>query len=250
MNEIQDTIPTSRFRELLGATPEGLLQQLYPLIKSAGDKPGQIDKIARDLRLNETQLICALGFNPHIRDLSEITSFLGYAGYDELARIRNEYFVNDIYDRLKVDDVLAIYAAANTNMDTLEIMQYLLSARLKHIESRIEQTVNPMIIEKYKKEMKAIYADGIAQIDFAEQRLDNTDSGFRALLNEVGIIVDNKLIPVGDIFFRDTILPEEKRRLLNKGQIPREFVESRLQEDDLSEQERSMLEEYLENNPQ
>ncbi len=250
MKDIQDTAPRSRFRELLQATPEGLLQRLYPLIKAAGDQPAPLDRIARDLKLNETQLICALGFNPHIRELPEIINFLGHAGYDELARLRNEYFVNDIYDRLKIDDVLAIYAAASSHMDTLEIMQYLLNARLGHIESRIEQTVNPMVIEKYKKEMKAIYADGIAQIDFAEQRLNRTDSGFRALLNEVGIIVDNKLIPVGDIFFRDTILPEEKRRLLNKGQIPREFVESRLSEGDLSEQERNMLEEYLENHPE
>ncbi len=247
MPENLDVVPRSRFRALLEATPEGLLQQFYPLIKAAGEDPGPTSRIARELKLNETQLICALGFNPHIKDLPEIINFLGHASYDELARIRNEYFVNDIYDRLKVDDVLAIYDAASTNMDTLEIMQYLLSARLEHIESRIEQTVNPMIIEKYKKEMKAIYADGIAQIDFAEQRLDKTDSGFRALLNEVGIIVDNKLIPVGDIFFRDTILPEEKRRLLVKGLIPREFVESRLQEAGLSEQERNMLEEYLEN---
>ena len=124
-------------------------------------------------------------------------------------------------------------------------MQYLLESRLESIESKIEETVNSMIIEKYKAEMRAIYSDNIADIDFAEKRLSRTDSGFRALLNEVTIIAESKLLPAGDIFFRDTILPEEKRKLLNKGMIPIELIESRLADENISQQEKKMLLDYI-----
>ena len=75
--------------------------------------------------------------------------------------------------------------------------------------------------------------------------MSKTHSGFRALLNEVVMIVDARLIPIGDIFFRDTVLPEEKRRLIVKGLIPRGLVEQRLAETSVSAQERQMLEEQL-----
>jgi hypothetical protein len=124
-------------------------------------------------------------------------------------------------------------------------MQYLLRNRLENIESRIEATVNSLIIEKYKAEMQAVYADKIADIDFAEERLNNVESGFRALLNEVCLITGSRLIPAGDIFFRETILPEEKRKLLSKNLIPVELVESRLQDKDISQQEKKMLNDFL-----
>jgi hypothetical protein len=131
-------------------------------------------------------------------------------------------------------------------MDMLIVMQYLLFARLNQIEQRIEETVNSIVIERYKKEMRAIYHDGVAQIEFAEDRLNRTRSGFRALLNEVVMIVEARLIPIGDIFFRNTILPEEKRRLIIKGHIPKSLIEQRLDDDDVPAQERTMLEQQLE----
>jgi len=130
-------------------------------------------------------------------------------------------------------------------MQMLEVMQYLLSTRLRCIEDRIEATVNSIIIERYKKEMRSIYNDGVAQIEFAEERLRQTHSGFRALLNEVVMIVEARLIPIGDLFFRDTILHEQKRRLISKGLIPKSLVEQRLEDDAVSPQERKVLEEQL-----
>ena len=61
-------------------------------------------------------------------------------------------------------------------------MQYLLKERLEHVEQRIEETVNSMIIDRYKSEMRTVYNEGIAGMDFAEARLNRTDSGFRARL--------------------------------------------------------------------
>ncbi|MGY8814966.1 MAG: hypothetical protein ACKVHQ_09675, partial [Gammaproteobacteria bacterium] len=126
-------------------------------------------------------------------------------------------FISDIYKRVSLDNVIKIYERIKDNQKTLDVMQYLLRDRLLKIEGEIDSTVNSMIIEKYKTEMRTIYNLGIASMDFTEERLNKRDSGFRALLNEVTMIVESKLIPIGEIFFRDSILPQEKQKLLNKG---------------------------------
>ena len=124
-------------------------------------------------------------------------------------------------------------------------MEYLLSSRLKSIEKRIDETVNSLIIDKYKEEMRAIYSDEVVSLDFVEKRLEQSDSGFRALLNEVSLIVESKIIPAGDIFFRATILPQEKKKLLDKGLIPRNLIEMRLGDPAILSVEKKMLNDYL-----
>lgn len=237
----------SVFEDLLTASAEDLLKPLYRAAAGRDkDAPGRRSRaIAQFLGLTHCQLICAVGFNAHINDLPDVTSLLGFGSYDALAKARNEYFVSDIYDRLGIKDVLAIYLHVARTPRHLEIMQYLLTGRLRKIEERIEATVNSLIIERYKKEMRAIYSDGVAQFEFVDERLRNTHSGFRALLNEVALIVESRLIPVGDIFFRPNILPEEKRRLIVKGFVPRHLIEARLAEADISAQERRVLEEQI-----
>lgn len=236
----------AKFQEILTSSGEGLLKLLYKSSSGANGKTASSPRdYARNLGLTYAQMVCALGFNPHIRDLPDVIEIIGFESYDALARERNEFFAGDIYDRLGIKDVLAIYLHVPDDMKMLEIMQYLLINRLHKIENRIEATVNSIVIERYKKEMRAIYNDGVAQIEFAEDRLSKTHSGFRALLNEVVMIVEARLIPVGDIFFRDTILPEEKRRLIIKGLIPKGIVEQRLADESVSPQERRVLEEQL-----
>ena len=236
----------AKFQEILTSSGEGLLKLLYR--SSSGNNrtaASPTHEYARNLGLTYAQLVCALGFNPNIKNLPDVTEIMGFSSYEALAQERNDFFANDIYDRLGVKDVLAIYQHVPNDMQMLGIMQYLLINRLTHIENRIEETVNSIVIERYKKEMRAIYNDGVAQIEFAEDRLRKTHSGFRALLNEVVMIVDARLIPIGDIFFRDTILPEEKRRLILKGLIPKEFMEQRITDPTVSPQERRMLEDQL-----
>ena len=235
------------FRDILSNSSEELLKTFYVFdnneIRSLKDR--KLDRIAKELRLRTEQLICAIGFNPHFADLTEIIHLLGYSNIDELARTRNEIFTTDIYKKVSLDNILTIYNVVKDYPETLQVMQYLVEHRLKAVESKIEATVNSIIIEKYKAEIKSIYLDGIAGIDFAEKRLDKIDSGFRALLNEVTIITESRIIPAGDIFFRDTILPEEKRKLLNKGLIPLELVHARLEDATISAREKKMLQEYV-----
>ena len=234
----------SKFEEILTSSGEELLKKLY----RSGIRSKQKDAArayARNLGLTHAQMVCALGFNAHIGELTDVIQIVGFDSYESLARERNEYFMNDVYDRLGIKDVLAIYLHIPRDPAALQIIQYLLERRLENIETRIEETVNSVVIERYKKEVRAIYSDGVAQIEFTESRLEKTQSGFRALLNEVGLIAEARLIPVGDLFFRDTILPEEKRRLISKGLIPKTLVEQRLGDEQLSAQERLVLEDQI-----
>lgn len=240
----------STFRQILGESQEQLLQRFFRYKDSATSMGNRLVDIAKSEGLRSEQLICAVGFNPAARYLTEIMPIIGYATFEELARERNEIFMNDIYRRIPLDDVMAIYDAVKEDPEFLHTMQYLLKQRLEKVEQRIEETVNSLIIERYKSEIRAIYNDGIAGVEFAEERLNRQDSGFRALLHEVGIIIDAKLIPAGDIFFRNTVLPEEKRRILSRGLIPRDLIESRMSDENISPEERQVLAEYLRQNRQ
>ena len=120
-----------------------------------------------------------------------------------------------------------------------------LIARLDHIEETIDGTISSRIIDAYKLEVRVIYADGIGQIDFAEHRIADAENGFRALTNELSLIVDNKVLPAGDVFFRDTVLPAEKRKLLKSGAIPQDMIITRLSDPKISDKERKMLKEFV-----
>ena len=238
----------AKFNEIINSSPEELVILFYKY-----DNVTQTDKkltvIAQQLKLKPEQIICAVGFNPNIKELTEIPPLLGYADMDDLVQDRNSIYINDVYKKLALDNILAIYGAIKKNDEILRVMQYLMQSRLENIENKIEETVSSVTIEKYKAEIKAIYSDSIASIDFTENRLNNINSGFRALVNEVAIIAEHRIIPAGDIFFRDTILPEEKRKLLDKDLIPRELIDTRLEDTSISPMERKMLVEYKQLNP-
>jgi len=233
------------FDDILFESEEALLQRFYKFRQAGPGSPNQLAAIAESFKLRQEQLVCAFAFNPAARYLTEILPVLGFATFNELAQERNNIFTTDIYKRVSLDNIVKIYEKIQKDVETLEVMQYLLKTRLEKIEGEIESTVNSMVIEKYKAEMRAIYSFGIANIDFAEERLDKLDNGFRALLNEVSMIVENRIIPVGEIFFRDTILPQEKQKLLNKGLIPKELIQSRINDASIKPDEKKILTDYL-----
>ena len=238
----------AKFNEIINSSPEELVKLFYKY-----DNVSQADKkltvIARQLKLKPEQIICAVGFNPNIAELTDIPPLFGYTNLDDLIQDRNSIYVKDVYKKLTIDNILGIYGAIKESDEILQVMQYLLENRLENIENYIEETVSSVTIEKYKAEIKAIYSDNIASIDFTEKRLNNVNSGFRALVNEVAVIAEYKIIPAGDIFFRDTILPEEKRKLLDKDLIPRMLIDTRLEDGSISPLEKKMLIEYKQLNP-
>ena len=233
------------FKEIIRFNEEELIQLLYKFNTLEEKDEEKAEAIAVKLKLREAQLICAVGFNLQTKELPEIPDILGFSGHDALLNARNDFFTTDIYKLLTLDNILSIYSVIKSDSQHKQIMEYLLASRLKTVEKRIEETVNSLIIDKYKEEMRAIYSDEIVSIDFVENRLEQSDSGFRALLNEVALIVESKLIPAGDIFFRKEILPQEKRKLLDKGLIPRNLVEMRLGDPNISDVEKKILYDYL-----
>jgi hypothetical protein len=236
------------FKEILRASDVELLQLFYKFGNSNRVYIDKTEAIAQELKLREAQLVCAVGFNTATKTLPELAPILGFDSYDSLVNLRNEYFTIDIYKLLTLDNILSIYSIVRDDVKNKQIMEYLLASRLETIEKRIEETVNSLIIEKYKEEMRAIYSDEVVGIDFVETRLDKSDSGFRALLNEVTLIVENKIIPAGDVFFRETILPQEKRKLLDKGLIPRDLIEARLSDPNITDIEKKILYDHLKMN--
>jgi hypothetical protein len=235
----------SNFDDILYESEAALLQRFHKF-KSGNSSPvASLTKIASNFKLRKEQIICALGFNPDARLLVELLPIVGFATFNELDQERNNIFISDIYKRLSLDNIVKIYERVKDNQKILDVMQYLLKSRLDKVETEIENTINSLIIEKYKTEMRSIYSLGIASMDFIEERLDRQDSGFRALLNEVTMIVENKLIPIGEIFFRNSILPQEKQKLINKGLIPKELIQSRINEQGINADEKKILNDYL-----
>ena len=67
------------FTELLTASDAELVKIFYKIsVDENDDFIIKINKAAAQLDLNHSQLVCALGFNKHIRDLSDIYSTLGF----------------------------------------------------------------------------------------------------------------------------------------------------------------------------
>ena len=177
----------SKFNLILHAKEEELLQIFHEFGKIKAPLEQRLDIVAREMQTRKAQIICAVGFNSNASRMPEICPLLGFESFEELVKQRNDIFTTDIYKYVTLENVLTIFGTVREHPENLQVMQYLLKRRLINIERQIEATVNSLIIEKYKAEMRAVYNDGIADIEFAEERLNTQDSGFRALLNEVCI---------------------------------------------------------------
>ncbi len=97
----------AEFRDILSATQEKLLA-LFSRVSPLNDDNfiAKMDHAAAQLGVNHSQLVCALGFNGHTQDLSEILSVLGFSSQQLLSYRGNELFSTDTYDRLDIDNVL------------------------------------------------------------------------------------------------------------------------------------------------
>jgi hypothetical protein len=234
------------FTELLTASDEDLVKLFYKA--KPGDDPDfikRINKIAAQMGLNHSQVVCALGFNKHIRDLTDIVSTLGFRSYKLLSYRQNELFTTDTYQQLPIDNILDIYSERLEDEQILTMIRELLGPRLEHIEADIEKNDDPSQVISYRMEIHAIYGSGIADKDFAEARINKDIGKYRILANELNVIVEAGLVPASNFFFMDVISTEEKRDLIENKHIPDEMVRNRLQNSNISEEERDMLEEFI-----
>lgn len=132
------------FTELLTATDDELVRFFY------NTNPGEetdfikrINIIAAQLELNHTQLVCAVGFNKHIRELTDIQHQLGFRSFKLLTYRQHELFTTDIYIQLPIDNILDIYSERLEDQEVLDTLRKLLHPRLEQIEAAIKKTDDP-----------------------------------------------------------------------------------------------------------
>jgi hypothetical protein len=234
------------FLDILTASEEQLVNLVCRM------KPGtsedflfKINHAAAQLGLNHSQLVCALGFNKNIRDLTDVLSVVGFASYKLLSYRRDELFSHDTYGDLSVDNVLDIYSERIEDEQVLGTLRGLLSPRFSNIEAGIGEAAEPQVVFSYKMEIHAVYASGIATTAFAEQRAAQDIGRFRLLTDEIQMIVEQGLIPASNLFFTDSLLPDEKKFLIESGEINDAMIRNRLQNPEISAEERDLLEDCI-----
>ncbi|MEX2525691.1 MAG: hypothetical protein WD750_12095 [Gammaproteobacteria bacterium] len=234
------------FTELLTASDADLVKIFYKIkTDPKEDFIVRINKAAKQLGLNHTQLVCALGFNKHIRDLSDIYSTLGFRSYKLLAYRCHELFRTDTYNQLAIDNILDIYSERLEDQQILDTLREMLDPRLEHIEQDIDKHEDPSHVISYRMEIHTIYSAGIADKAFAEMRLNKDIGRFRIMSDEANAVVEAGLLPPSNLFYLDSLTPEEKKVLIEKKYIDSNMIKNRLQNKGISQEERDLLEEYF-----
>lgn len=234
------------FTSLLTASDPDLVRIFYRVKPDSGDDfILRINKIAAQLGLNHSQLVCALGFNRHIRGLTEIQSILGFSSYHSLMYRTHELFTTDAYKQLPIDNILDIYSEHLQDREILTALQQLLQPRLEYIQAAIAATEEPALTIAYRMEIYTIYTSGLADASFAESRLLQSIGHYRVLANEVGVVAQIGLLPPSNMFFMDTLVPEEKQHLIEHQSIKQAMIENRLKNPKISAAERDLLENYI-----
>jgi len=234
------------FTEILTASDADLVKTFYKIDPDPNDDfIIRINKIAAQLDLNHTQLVCALGFNKHIRDLSDIYSTLGFRSYKLLSYRCNELFSTDTYSQLPIDNVLDIYSERLEDQEIFDSLREILVVRLSNIEKDLDKNEDAGHIFSYRMEIHSIYNSGIVAEDFAEMRLEKSIGKYRQLSGEIDVCIDMGFFPPSNLFFQDQLDPEEKVALIKAKHITPDMVKNRLQNKGISDEERDLLEEFI-----
>jgi hypothetical protein len=234
------------FTEILTAPDEELVRIFYKT--STGEETDfikRINMVAAQLELNHSQLVCALGFNKHIRELTDIQQQLGFRSFKLLTYRMHELFTTDTYTQLPIDNILDIYSERLEDQEVLDTLRELLRPRLEHIEADIEKSDDPAHIISYKMEIHSIYTSGIADKEFADDRLSKNIGKYRLMANEANVIIEAGYHPPSNLFFMDSLSSEEKSDLIEAGHINKDMIKNRLQNVNISEEERDILEEHI-----
>jgi len=234
------------FTELLTASDAELVKIFYKVKSDPSvDFIKNINSIATQLELNHSQLVCAIGFNKNIRDLTDIMTVLGFKSYKVMIYRRNELFTTDTYQQLGIDNILDIYSARLEDEEILETLRELLHPRLQHIEADIEKTDDPGYTISYRMEIHSIYQSGIADKPFAEERIQKDIGKYRHIASELSEMISADIFPPSNFFFMETISIDEKRELIQQEHVSSDMVKNRLQNAKISADEREMLEEFV-----
>jgi hypothetical protein len=236
----------STFTEVLTASDADLVKIFYKVnVNQDDDFILKINKAGSQIGLNHTQLVCALGFNKHIRDLPDIYTTLGFRSSKLLAYRCNELFKTDTYNQLSIENILDIYSERLEDQEILEAIKELIKPRLSNIEIYISDHDDSNHVFSYRMEIHSIYSAGIVDAEFAEERLKMDISRYRTLSDELNAIIQAGLFPPSNLFYNNDLSPKEKIQLIEKHGISHEMIKNRLQNKEISPEERDQLEGYL-----
>ncbi|MBI1732641.1 MAG: hypothetical protein HYR49_07715 [Gammaproteobacteria bacterium] len=234
------------FTELLTASDTDLVRIFHKVTTDPNaDFIVRINKVAAQMELNHSQLVCALGFNKHIRDLTDIYSTLGFRSYKLLSYRCNELFRTDTYNQLTIDNILDIYSERLEDQEILNTLRSMLEPRLEHIEAELGKNEDPAHVISYRMEVHAIYRAGIVDKDFAMRRIEQPIDRYRQMSGEIGVIVEMGLVPASNLFFSEALTPDEKKALIEAKHIDANMIKNRLQNTNIQQDERDMLESYI-----
>jgi hypothetical protein len=76
-------------------------------------------------------------------------------------------------------------------------------------------------------------------------RIEKEIAKFRQFSGEIDVIIDMIFEPPSNLFFQDFLSPEEKVSLNENKHITPDMVKNRLQNKDISAEERDLLEGYI-----
>lgn len=234
------------FTEVLTASDADLVKYFYRIeVDEDDDFIIRINKVARQLDLNHSQLVCALGFNRYIRELSDIYSTLGFRDFKLLSYRCNELFSTDTYDQLPIDNVLDIYSERLEDQEILDSLRGILNTRLSNIEKYLDKNDDAAHVFSYRMEIHSIYTAGVVGEEFAKARIEKDLGKFRQLSGEIDIIIELGFEHPSNMFFGEHLSPAEKVSLVKAGHINHDMVKNRLQNKSISAEERDLLEDCL-----
>lgn len=234
------------FTEILTASDAELVKFFYKFRSNPTvDFIRNINNIATQLGLNHSQLVCAIGFNSNIRDLTDIITVLGFNSYKLMTYRRNELFTTDTYRQLNIDNILDIYSERLEDDNILITLREMLLPRLTHIETDLEKSTDPSLRISYCMEIRSIYQSGIADKPLAEKRLQANIGQYRLMAGEINEMIRENIFPPSNFFFMENIMPDEKKALIEGNHISGDMIKNRLQNTKISTEEREMLEDFI-----
>lgn len=178
------------------------------------------EQIARQLGVKTPQMLCGFGFNSAMPGLDNVCHGLGFSNFAALAVARNYAFIHDVYAALSINNILEIYGAMQRLEPEATSWSDLVMTRIGHIESQLEETINPILIGGYKLEIRGIYENHLASPEFVRGRMTAPYVFMRDIANENAIMLECGVIEPA-VFLRSAgITAEEKRRAIFGGQIP------------------------------
>lgn len=216
------------FEALVRSSPEPLIAALVALRRKAkGDEDAVRGRIAQQLGVNITQLVCGLGFNPNTGNQVTIAKHLGFKSLEAFTAERNYQFIHDRYRSLSINNVLEIYAAAAAQ--NIEWSDLVIS-RLNNIEAQLEETINPVLIGSYKLEIRAIYERKLASPALVKARLDANYAVLRDITNEAMIMLESGAVSPQEFMSHAGLSIEERSRAVFQRLVPTSIAEKFLQE--------------------